>query len=191
VQAVAMRIRFEIILCLLMASVAVFGQSKQSAVPQVDLARYTGNWFEIARTQNYWQKQCASDVTARYDLQPGGKFIIHNACRKANGSETTGDGVAVGSDTNGAMVNGKLRVSFFRPFYFDYWVIALDTNYGWAVVVEPKRRNLWILSRTPSLGRETRALIERDISAAGFDPKTLVDTPQSAAHTGTQMAASR
>jgi len=151
--------------------------AQPNSVAQVDLTRYTGQWFEIARTPNFWQRQCASDVTARYDLQPGGKFVIHNECKKSNGETTSGDGYAVGSG-NGALVSGKLRVSFFRPFYFDYWVVALDPNYSWAVVAEPKRQNLWIIARTPVLDRTTRELIDRQITVAGFDPKSLVETRQ-------------
>jgi len=161
----------------------------QQAVPQLDLARYTGNWFEIARTPNFWQRQCVADVVTHYELQPGDKFTIHNTCTKSNGKTTTGDGFTEGqSNGPGTLVSGKLRTSFLRPFYFDYWVIALDPEYKWAVVAEPNRKNIWIIARTPSISPATRTLIDQQISHAGFDPKTLINSIQTSATTTIQSA---
>ena len=72
----------------------------------------------------------------------------------------------------------KLRVSFFWPFAIDYWVIALDPDYRWAVVGQPDRSYLWILSRTPTLPETTYAAILDAVRARGYDPSRLEPMPQ-------------
>ncbi len=118
------------------------------AVPKVDLKRYAGDWYEFARTPNRFEKSCAGDVTAHYRLQADGKIGVRNECRKVDGKLEVAKGKAHVVDP---VSDAKLRVSFFWPFSFAYWIIGLDEQYRWAVVGEPGRKNLWILSRSANL----------------------------------------
>lgn len=150
-------------------------RSNLTAVPYVDLNRYTGRWYEIARYSNRFQRQCVGNVTATYSLLPNGRIEIVNECRKADGKLVVARGKAkVAEKTSTA----KLRVTFFWPFSGDYWVIVLDPEYRWAVVGEPDRKYLWILSRTPQLPAADYDQAISAIRAKGYDPSKLVLTPQ-------------
>jgi len=150
-------------------------RSNLKAVPYVDLNRYTGRWYEIARYHNRFQRQCVGNVTATYSLLPNGKIEVVNECRKADGKLVVARGKAkVAEKTSTA----KLRVTFFWPFSGDYWVIVLDPEYRWAVVGEPDRKYLWILSRTPQLPAADYDQAISAIRAKGYDPSKLVLTPQ-------------
>src|SRR6476659_10065823 len=92
------------------------------AAPSVDLNRYAGRWHEIARFPNRFQRDCASDTTATYTLRPDGKITVLNQCRKADGSTIKVTGTAKLADAKGP--SSKLKVTFFWPFYGDYWIIA-------------------------------------------------------------------
>jgi apolipoprotein D and lipocalin family protein len=122
-------------------------------VEAVDTSRYLGTWYEIARLPMWAQDRpgfLCEEVTATYSARPDGRIGVWNRCvDAANGDrprQVRGSAYAV-EGTN----NTKLRVSFFWPFHGDYWVIGLDPDYRWAVVGEPRRRWLWILSRTPAM----------------------------------------
>ena len=147
-----------------------------TSVSTVDLKRYIGKWYEIARYPNRFQRECASDTTAGYELKPNGKVAIVNTCRKSNGATKKVSGTAKVVDPS----NARLKVTFFWPFYGDYWIIGLDPEYRWAVVGEPGRKYLWILSRTPNMSEADYQQAVEQASAAGYDPQRLVKTPQSA-----------
>lgn len=154
-----------------------------ATVAAVDLGRYVGTWYEIARLPAPFQDgpgiRC-TDVTATYTPRPGGRVGVLNRCRNAaaGGAEEAAKGSAyVVEGSNGA----RLRVSFFWPFYGDYWVIGLDPGYRWAVVGEPRRRYLWILSRTPSMRAGDYAEAVGIARAQGFPIERLQPTPQSGA----------
>lgn len=116
-------------------------------VPRVDLDRYLGTWYEIALIPNRFQAECVSDTRAEY-VRDGETIKVINRCRTASGEETSATGIArVVADSG----NARLRVSFFRPFYGNYWVLALDPDYRWVLVGEPERKYGWILARTPTL----------------------------------------
>jgi apolipoprotein D and lipocalin family protein len=126
-------------------------------VNQVDLNKYTGLWYEIAKIPNSFQDQCAYGTTAEYKLLEDGDIMVTNKCFKKNDEEDVAEGLAKVVDKK---TNSKLEVSFFsilgfRPFWGDYWIIGLDDNYQWAVVGSPNRKYGWILSRTPRLADET------------------------------------
>jgi apolipoprotein D and lipocalin family protein len=146
-------------------------------VPSVDLNRYVGKWFEIARYPNRFEKACASDVTAQYTLRPNGKIEVVNSCRKADGKIKTSSGSAKIADTQS---NAKLKVTFFWPFYGNYWIIDLDPDYRYAVVSEPGRDYLWILSRTPKLEPAVYDAITNRLRQNGFDPSRLIRPVQNA-----------
>jgi apolipoprotein D and lipocalin family protein len=150
------------------------GSGAPSTVGQVDLARYAGTWFEAARFPTSFQDSArvrCEGVSATYTLRPDGQVGVVNRCRNAaaGGAERIADGIAYSASPG----NDRLRVSFFWPFYGDYWVIGLDPDYRWAVVGAPDRDFLWILSRTPDM-----AQAEYDAAAAiaareGFDTSRL------------------
>lgn len=145
-------------------------------VASVDLSRYSGTWYEIARYPNRFQRDCQSDTMAEYTLRKDGKVQVVNSCRQKDGKTKTARGTAKVADKT---TNAKLKVTFFWPFYGDYWVIGLSPDYRYAIVGEPKRRYLWILSRTPEMDETTYRQIREQIRAAGYDPEKLIKTPQS------------
>jgi apolipoprotein D and lipocalin family protein len=149
-----------------------------SAVPQpakaVELQRYLGRWYEIARYEQGFQKDC-DGVTADYSLRPDGQIRVLNTCRKPSGKITDAEGRAKIVD---AATNAKLKVSFFGPFFGDYWVLDRAEDYSWAIVGEPSGRYLWLLSReaVPAPGK-VDALIAR-AKALGYDTTLLRRTAQ-------------
>lgn len=146
-------------------------------VPTVDFARYEGKWYEIAHLPAWFQKDCASDTTATYSRRPDGKITVLNACRKADGKLKTASGTAKVASEKGP--NTKLKVTFFWPFYGDYWIIDLDPQYQWAVIGEPKREYFWILSRTPQIPPALYDRLLERTRAQGYDLSKLIVTRQS------------
>ncbi len=148
-------------------------------VPEVNLERYAGKWYEIARLPNRFQTSCAGDVTATYELRPDGKIRVLNECRTAKGGVKSARGTARRANARGP--NSKLKVTFFWPFSGDYWIIDLDPEYRWAVVGEPRRRYLWILSRAPVLPEETYRGILQRAAGKGFNVDRLLRTTHTVA----------
>jgi apolipoprotein D and lipocalin family protein len=144
-------------------------------VPFVDLKKYAGTWFEIARYPNRFQKKCVSDVRATYNLTSDGKVSVLNQCVQANGKVKTAKGKAKVVDRTS---NAKLKVTFFWPFYGDYWILDLDPDYTYAVVGEQDRKYLWILSRTPEIDSGLYNEILQRITNQGYDTSKLIRTPQ-------------
>ena len=149
-----------------------------ASVPQpakpVDLQRYLGRWFEIARYEQSFQKGCAG-VTADYSLLEDGSIRVLNRCRKPGGEVDEARGRAKVVDPT---TSAKLKVSFFGPFYGDYWVLDHDDDYSWSIVGEPSGRYLWILARSPTPpDTEVAELIGRT-RAMGYDTSMLLRTVQ-------------
>jgi apolipoprotein D and lipocalin family protein len=139
-----------------------------SQVSKVDLNRYPGLWYEIARIDHSFQKDCVAS-TADYSLRPDEDIKVVNTCRKRSldGEITSVEGKAwvVNKDTN-----AWLKVQFFWPFRGDYVIIDLDEKkYRYAVVGHPSRNYLWILSRTPQMDDGTYGEILSKISKQGYD----------------------
>lgn len=147
--------------------------------PSVDLARYAGKWYEIARLPNRFQRNCASDVAATYTLRPDGKITVLNECRKADGSSKSAKGTARVADSKGPKT--KLKVTFFWPFSGDYWILDLDPEYRWVLVGEPSRKYLWILSREPQIPRTEYDRLVEIARRQGFQVEALMRTRQSSA----------
>lgn len=145
-------------------------------VPSVDLQRYAGKWYEIARYPNTFEKNCVA-VTAEYALRPDGKISVTNSCRKVTlvGPHKAAHGTAWVADKT---TNAKLRVRFFWPFSGAYWIIELGENYEYAVVGHPKRKYLWILSRTPRMEAALYDELLKKIEAHGYDLAPLEKTLQ-------------
>lgn len=151
-------------------------------IATLDVGRYLGTWYEVAKYPNRFQSQCASDTRADYSLLPGGDLQVRNQCRLRNGQWEEAVGRARRTDPASP---AKLQVRFapawlsLLPFVWgDYWVIDLDEAYELAAVSEPRREFLWILSRTPQVppGRYD-ALLAR-LAARGFDLRKLELSPQ-------------
>lgn len=145
----------------------------------VDLDRYAGDWFEIARFPNRFQRQCAGDVRASYTRRPDGRLDVVNRCRTADG-QTEARGVARIVDAH-SFARLKVRfapawLSLLPPVWGDYWIIGLAPDYSWAVVGDPGREYLWILARTPRLGEESLAAAHAAARANGYDVARLAQT---------------
>jgi apolipoprotein D and lipocalin family protein len=151
-------------------------RSPVQTVFSVDLKRYAGKWFEIARFPNRFQRSCEGNVSAMYTLRPDGKITVLNECRTAEGKVKQAKGTAKLADKGGP--NSKLKVTFFWPFYGDYWIIALDPEYRWALVGDPDRDYLWVLSREPQMADSLYQQIVAKAQAQGFDVSKLVKTKQ-------------
>jgi apolipoprotein D and lipocalin family protein len=132
-----------------LAGCATTPQQPLPTVPSVDLQRYLGTWHQIALIPNRFQSMCVAETQAEYALDED-VIRVTNRCRKENGEIESANGVAKVVEGSS---NTKLRVSFFRPFYGDYWVLALDPDYRWVLVGEPSRRYGWVLARTPTLDK--------------------------------------
>jgi apolipoprotein D and lipocalin family protein len=144
-------------------------------VAQLDLPRYMGTWYEIASIPQFFQRGCTG-TRATYTLQPEGHVQVVNACRR-------GDPPQLSQVTGRARLpdpahSAKLEVSFFRPFWGDYWVIALAEDYTHAAVGSPGRDSLWILSRTPTLPEPTYQALLQNLSAQHYDVTRLQRTQQ-------------
>jgi len=151
-------------------------QSPLQVVSHVDLNRYLGIWYEIARFPNRFQEGCVAS-RATYTLLKDGKIGVLNQCYKGGLSgelsSATGKAWVVDKETN-----AKLKVSFFWPFTGDYWIIDLGENYEYAVVGHPGRAYLWILSRTPEMDEALyNRLLER-LQRQGYDTTKLTRSPQ-------------
>ena len=149
-------------------------------VAAVDLSRYSGRWYEVARLPNRFEDGRGIDcteVTADYTPRPDGTLTVANSCRNAaaGGAMRQARGSAYVVAGSG---NAKLRVSFFWPFYGDYWVVGLAPDYTWAVVGAPGRDYLWVLSRRPVLPAAEYAAALATAQAQGFDLGKLKPTPQ-------------
>lgn len=178
-----------LLICLVSLPVLGIAQEQQqpplTVVPDVDLQRYMGTWYEIARLPFSYQKQCVSDVTATYSLLDDGRVKVVNRCRKENGEISEAEGVARRASENEPTT--KLKVRFapaflsFLPFVWgDYWIIALAPDYSYVAVGEPEREFLWILSRTPRMDEATFNDIVDRVKRNGYDVTGLIRTTQTA-----------
>ena len=145
-------------------------------VSSVDLSRYAGKWYEIARLPNRFQRGCAGDTTASYTLRPDGKITAVNQCRTPEGRLKSTKGTA--RLASGKEPNTKLKVTFFWPFHGNYWIIDLDPGYRWAVVGEPDRKYFWILSREKWLDEALFQQILDRAKQQGYDLGPLIRTKQ-------------
>lgn len=172
---------FKLMLLVMMAmmTAAVMGRTNHKDEPEtvssVDLSRYVGTWYEIARLPNRFEKKCADSVTATYVQRPDGKISVTNRCRKSSGEFTTAKGKAKIVDRT---TNAKLKVTFFWPFYGDYWILDLGSNYEYAVVGDPSRKYLWILSRTPQMDEELYQRLLQKSAKQGFKTELVMRTVQ-------------
>ncbi len=143
-------------------------------VPHVELEKYLGKWYEIAHLPARFQEGC-SDTTATYTLSKDGNISVLNECIR-NGKVKQAKGKAKVVDKN---TGAKLKVTFFRPFYGDYWIIKLGNDYDYAAVGTPNRKYLWILSRTPQMDDNLFFQTIEFVKSKGFNVENLIRTSHS------------
>jgi len=145
-------------------------------VSYVDINQYLGKWYEIARFDHGFEKNCVA-ATATYSLRPNGTLNVINQCHAntVNGPIRTAKGIAKIADPT---TNAKLNVTFFWPFYGKYWIIDLGANYEYAVIGHPNRNYLWILSRTPHLDQAVLEGILQRLVNQNYDLSKLIMPPQ-------------
>ena len=180
------RLRLALALTLL-APLAVPAQTAAPSAPlqtieRLDVARYLGTWYEIAKYPNGFQRQCATDTQAQYRPREDGQLDVINRCRQASGERIE----AVGRARQiGAADSPKLEVRFapawlsWLPMVWgNYWVIDLDPAYQLVAVSEPSREYLWVLSRTPTVDAAAYQALLARLQAQGFDLSKLERTAQ-------------
>ena len=183
-----LRTSFISILGLLLISLGSFQalaqQSDQAVktVASLDVPRYLGTWYEIAKFPNWFQKKCISNTKAVYTAKPDGNLRVLNSCKTASGEISEAEGLA---RQIGAKDSPKLEVRFapewlsFLPMVWgDYWVIDLDPQYQLAAVSDPSREYLWVLSRTPQLDPKVYADLLQRLQQKHFDIQKLELTSQ-------------
>ena len=146
----------------------------------VDLSRYLGRWYEVARYDSSFERDCEG-VMAEYSLRPDGMIRVVNTCRKGSleGRIHTAEGKAKVVPGSG---NAKLKVSFFGPFFFgNYWVLDHAEDYSWSIVGEPTGKYLWLLCREATPAEPVKASFLRRASEIGYDTSMLRMTQQSPA----------
>lgn len=145
-------------------------------VKSVDLNKYAGKWYEIARLPNSFEEGCTC-VTAEYFLTDEDHIKVVNTCREdsINGeiNQATGKAFVVPGSNN-----AKLEVQFFWPFRGDYWIIELADDYSWAVVGDQSRQYLWILARTAKINEDLFNELTDRAKNKGFDVDKLIRTVQ-------------
>lgn len=141
-----------------------------AASQPIEVERYLGLWHEQARLPNRFERGCVR-ATAEYALREDGLISVLNTCFEEGGATRDANGRAriVGE--------GQLKVSFFGPFWADYWVLARADDYAWSIVGEPEGRYLWLLTRAPTLSAAARADFEARIAALGYRPEDMYWAP--------------
>ena len=166
--------RFSILGLWVLGCLSCARQLPLETVPNVDLKKYAGKWYEIASFPQRFQKNCFC-TTAEYSLTEEGYVEVYNQCNKdsVNGRLSSIKGKAFIEEGSN---NAKLKVQFFWPFKGKYWIIDLAPDYSYAVVGHPDRDYLWILSRTSQMDTAIyRGILER-VKSKGFDINQLVTT---------------
>ena len=156
--------------------------SSPTTVDSVDLKKYAGTWYEIGRLPMYFQRNCASDVTATYVEKTDGSGIkVINQCKAEDGSGITAEGLAKPADATGS----KLKVTFLPSWIrwlpvgrADYWVLARDAEYKTALVGTPDKKYLWLLARSPNVSQDTYAKYRQIAQQQGYDLKEFKLTAQ-------------
>ncbi|MDD2809040.1 lipocalin family protein [Rhodoferax sp.] len=153
-----------------------------TTIASLDVPRYMGIWYEIAKYPNWFQKKCVADTRAGYQLQANGSVQVTNQCRLDTGAMD----VAIGEARQiGPSTSPKLQVRFapswlsMLPFVWgNYWVIDLDEGYQLVAVSEPKREYLWVLSRTPTVATSDFDALMGRLKTQGFDLSRLERSKQ-------------
>jgi apolipoprotein D and lipocalin family protein len=143
----------------------------------LDLERYAGTWYELARFDSIFQKGCVAS-TATYSRREDGNLKVINRCHDGvpDGKLKEIEGKAWVEDPQ---VPGKLRVQFFWPFSGRYWVLEVAPDYAWALVGHPDKTRCWVFSRTPKVDEAVYQSLVEKLRARGYDVAKLVRDPHS------------
>lgn len=149
---------------------------KPAVVSDVDLNKYAGTWYEIARLPNYFERKLKC-TSATYTLKEDDKIEVVNKGHYINDPAKTSsvNGKARVPDKSQP---AKLKVQFFWPFSGDYWILALDQNYKYALVGDPSLKYLWILAREKTMDDETYDMLKQKAIDNGYDLSTLIRVEQ-------------
>jgi apolipoprotein D and lipocalin family protein len=149
-----------------------YSQKKPPVVSTVDLKRYAGTWYEIARLPNPFEKilKC---ITATYTLRDDGKIEVLNKGHYITdpAKVNTAKGVAWLPDKNSP---AKLKVQFFWPFSGNYWIMYLDKDYKYVLVGDPSFKYMWILCRDKKMDEDTYKMLLKKALDNGFDIKPII-----------------
>jgi apolipoprotein D and lipocalin family protein len=147
-----------------------------ATVRQVDLERYSGKWYEIARYPNWFQKGCVCS-TAEYTVMGPEKVRVENKCLKEDGTVESISGMATPANPGNSRLNVRFDTFVSKLFpgltTGKYWILHLDEDYGNVVVGDPGRDYLWILSRSPTIDQRTYERLANIAAEKGFDPARL------------------
>ena len=166
----------------LLAPLAAPAQTATASAPpqtieRLDVARYMGTWYEIAKYPNWFQRKCATDIHAQYRQREDGQLDVINRCRQANGEVIEAVGRA---RQDGPAESPKLEVRFAPAWlswvplvWGHYWVIDLDPAYQLVAVSEPSREYLWVLSRTTTVDAVAYQALLARLKVQGFDLSKL------------------
>lgn len=174
--------RLTALLCLIWLGTSAYAEAPLQTIGRLDLPRYQGVWYELAKFPNWFQKKCVGETRAEYRARDNGQIQVINRCRQADGdmAEAIGSARLVG-ETGSPRLKVRFApawLAFIPAVWGDYWVIDLDPDYQLAAVSEPGRDYLWILSRTPQIPpARYQALLAR-LAAQGLDISRLEITPQ-------------
>jgi apolipoprotein D and lipocalin family protein len=152
--------------------------NEPQVVPELNLSKYQGKWFEISRFPNPFQTKCQKNVSVKFGLLENGFIKVVNSCVQENGTTDSVKGLAKIQDPKS---NAKLEVSFFdifgwRPVWDDYWVLYIDANYQISVIGDRKQKYGWILSRSKSISKTQTAIVTETLDKNGYDSKKLLYT---------------
>lgn len=168
----------------LLATPCLQAQALQT-IHGLDVPRYMGVWYEIAKFPNWFQRKCVGDTSAQYSVLAPGRLRVLNRCRLADGQfdQAVGEALQTGGDTS-----PRLQVRFapawlsWLPLIWgDYWVIDLEDDYQMVAVSEPRREYLWVLARSPEVDPQRYARLMERLRAQGLDTDRLEKTSHQAA----------
>ncbi len=151
-------------------------EAEQSIVPSFDPTQYVGTWYEIARLDNRFEKGL-EQVTAKYSIEADGTLKVVNRgfnAKKNDWSEAVGKAKFVDAANADGTRTGRLKVSFFGPFYGEYNILELDKPYYNYALISSGRDYLWILSRTPQLTYPIKQHLMAKAKALGFATDQLL-----------------
>ena len=153
-------------------------------VEKVDMVRYAGTWYEIARLPNKLQAECAGDVSTSFRLRGMRTYDLETRCRRADGSEEVDMGIARVRDES---TNAKMEWRFLPlalawwPFaWTDYWIVDLASDYSYALAAMPSREAMWIIARKPEIDVAVYDRLVAKARGLGFDTGKLIRTRHSA-----------
>ena len=155
---------------------SVIPQKTPSVVSTVDLNRYMGMWYEIARLPNYFERKLKC-TSANYTLRDDGRITVLNKGYYLTDPQksTSARGVAWIPDRNSP---AKLKVQFFWPFSGDYWIMELDKEYRYVLVGDPSHKYLWILAREKEMDEQTYNMLLSKAVENGYDVKSIIRVEQ-------------